>query len=142
MNLQSMLRWAEKVLAVLDDPSLVAPSFCNVDRLNTKFQWLREYREDVALWSSWLALTDATLKIVRCNGYCSSTSDEVQQALSERRHLAETLVQQPTTNYRMSLVTDSCVDEMRRRDGNVAVSVHNCRFQVASELPQVTLDTR
>ncbi len=83
MNLQSMLRWAQKVLAVLDDQSLVAPSFCSVDRLNTKFQWLRAYRADVALWSSWLALTDVTLEIVRCNGYCSSTSDEVQQALSE-----------------------------------------------------------
>jgi hypothetical protein len=83
MNLQSMLKWAEKVLAVLDNPSLVAPSFCSVDRLNMKFQWLRAYREDVALWSSWLALTDATLEIIRCHGYCSSTSDEVQQALSE-----------------------------------------------------------
>ena len=83
MNLQSMLRWAEKVLSVLDDPSLVAPSFCSVDRLNTKFAWLREYRADIALWSNWLALTDTTLEIVRCNGYCSSTSDKVQQALSE-----------------------------------------------------------
>ena len=83
MNLQSLLRWAEKVLTVLDDPSLVAPSFCSVDRLNTKFQWLREYRTDVALWSSWLALTDTALKIVRCHGYCSSASDQVQQSLSE-----------------------------------------------------------
>ena len=44
MNLQSMLKWAEKVLAVLDDPSLVAPSLCSVDRLNTKFGWIREYQ--------------------------------------------------------------------------------------------------
>lgn len=83
MNLQGMLKWAVKVLAVLDDPSLVAPSFCTLDRLNTKFQWLREYRADVELWSSWLALTDAALEIVRCHGYGSSTSDRVQQALTE-----------------------------------------------------------
>merc|ERR1711964_55478 len=61
MNLQSMLRWAEKVLAVLDDPSVVAPSLCSVDRLNTKFGWLREYRKDLEVWSSWLALTDRAL---------------------------------------------------------------------------------
>ena len=74
MNLHSMLRWAVKVLAVLDDPGLVAPSFCSLDRLNTKFEWLHEYRADVELWSSWLALTDATLEIARYHGY-GSTSD-------------------------------------------------------------------
>jgi hypothetical protein len=83
MNLQSMLRWAEKVLTVLDDPRLVAPSLCSVDRLNTKFGWLREYRKDLEVWSSWLALTDTTLDIVRRNGYCNSTADDVKQALTE-----------------------------------------------------------
>ena len=34
MNLQSITRWAEKVLAVLDDSSLVDYSSCSVDRLN------------------------------------------------------------------------------------------------------------
>ena len=83
MNLQSMLRWAEKVLTVLDDPSLVSPSLCGVDRLNTKFTWLREYRRDIEIWSGWLALTDAALDIVRRNGYCTSTADDVKQALTE-----------------------------------------------------------
>lgn len=83
MNLQSMLRWAEKVLAVLDDPSLVSPSLCSVDRWNTKFAWLREYRQDIEMWSSWLALTDATLGLVRRNGYCRSTAEDVKQALTE-----------------------------------------------------------
>jgi hypothetical protein len=83
MNLQSMLKWAEKVLTVLDDPSLVAPSLCSVERLNTKFAWLREYRQDLAVWSGWLALTDRALDVVRRNGYCTSTADEVKQALTE-----------------------------------------------------------
>jgi hypothetical protein len=83
MNLQSMLKWAEKVLTVLDDPSLVSPSLCSVDRLNTKFQWLREYRKDLEVWSSWLSLTDRALDIVRRNGYCRSTADDVKQALTE-----------------------------------------------------------
>ncbi len=83
MNLQSMLRWAEKVLTVLDDPSLVAPSSCSVDRLNTKFAWLREYRKDLEVWSSWLALTDRVLDVVRRRGYCSSTAVAVKQALIE-----------------------------------------------------------
>ena len=83
MNLQSMVRWAEKVLTVLDDPSVVAPSLCSVDRLNTKFEWLREYRKDLEVWSSWLALTDRALDLVRRRGYCKSTADDVKQALTE-----------------------------------------------------------
>jgi hypothetical protein len=83
MNLQSMLKWAEKVLTVLDDPRLVAPSLCSVDRLNTKFGWLREYRQDLEVWSSWLALTDRVLDVVRRRGYCSSTAVAVKQALTE-----------------------------------------------------------
>ena len=83
MNLQSLLRWAEKVLTVLDDPSLVAPSLCSVDRWNTKFAWLHEYRNDLAGWSSWLALTDRALDLVRRNGYCSSTAEDLKQALHD-----------------------------------------------------------
>jgi hypothetical protein len=82
MNLQKMLRWAEKSLTVLDDPSLVSPSLCSVDRLHAKLAWLREYREDLAVWSSWLALTDVTLDLVRCHGYCSSTAADVKQSLT------------------------------------------------------------
>jgi hypothetical protein len=83
MNLQNMLKWAMRVLTVLDDPDLVAPALCSVDRLNTKFAWLHEYRQDLALWSSWLALTDRALDIVRRNGYCTSTADAATQALTE-----------------------------------------------------------
>jgi hypothetical protein len=90
MNLQSMLKWAEKVLTVLDDPRLVAPSLCSVDRLNTKFGWLREYRQDLEVWSSWLALTDRALDIVRRRGYCSSTAADVKQALTEISDTPET----------------------------------------------------
>ena len=81
---------AERVLTVLDDPSLVAPSLCSIDRLHTKFAWLREYREDIEVWSSWLALTDATLDIVRRNGYCTSTADDVKRVLTEISHTHET----------------------------------------------------
>lgn len=90
MNLQSMLIWAEKVLAVLNNPGLVAPSYCSIDRLHTKFGWLREYQADVQLWSRWLALADTTLDIVRRHGYCSSTSQHVEQALTPMADTPET----------------------------------------------------
>ena len=89
MNLQSMLRWAERVLTVLDDPTLVPESFCSRERLKAKFDWLDEYRAEVELWSGWLSLTDATLDVVRRNGYCVSTSQAVETALAELSDTAE-----------------------------------------------------
>jgi hypothetical protein len=89
MNLASMLRWAEKVLTVLDDPSLVAPALCSVERLNAKFSWLRDYRAEVQQWSGWLTIIDATLDIVRRDGYCASTSGKVKQFLDELPKTAE-----------------------------------------------------
>ena len=99
MNLASMLRWAVKVLTVLDDPSLVAPELASVERLNAKFGWLRDYRADVQQWSGWLAITDATLDIVRRGGYCASTSGKVKQVLDELPKTAESelLKQELTT---------------------------------------------
>jgi hypothetical protein len=55
MNLQSMLAWAQKILTILDDPVLIPASFCSNERLQAKFAWLSEYRNDVQLWCSWLA---------------------------------------------------------------------------------------
>jgi hypothetical protein len=82
MNLQKLLGWAEKVLTVLDDPGLVCPSLCSVDRLHAKFAWLREYREDLAVWSGWLTLTEVALDLVRRHGYCTSTAADVKEALT------------------------------------------------------------
>lgn len=90
MNLQSITKWSEKVLAVLDDPSLADDSLSSIDRLHEKFAWLREYRAEIALWSRWLALTDGTLDIVRRHGYSSSTVDRVEQVVTEISNTPET----------------------------------------------------
>lgn len=83
MNLEHMLRWAEHALTVLDDPSLISPKFCSVDRLTEKFGWIREYRQDLEIWKGWLSLTDCALDIVRRNGYCPPTAADVKHALTE-----------------------------------------------------------
>lgn len=81
MNLQSMLVWAQKILKILDTPALIPASFCSNERLQAKFAWLLEYRDDVQLWCSWLALTDTSLDLVRRYGYCKATSDAIEPLL-------------------------------------------------------------
>ncbi len=40
MNLQSILGWANRILTVLDDPTLIPASFSSDERLQAKFAWL------------------------------------------------------------------------------------------------------
>jgi hypothetical protein len=63
MNLQCMFGWAQRVLTVLDDPTLITSSFSSDERLQAKFAWLTEYLGDVQFWCSWLAITDASLDL-------------------------------------------------------------------------------
>lgn len=83
MNLQSMLGWALRILTVLNDPALIPRSFCSDERLQAKFAWLLEYRADMELWCSWLALTDASLDLVRRCGYCEATSEAIEPLLTK-----------------------------------------------------------
>ena len=82
MNLQSMLGWAQRILTVLNDPTLIPPSFSSDERLQAKFAWLTEYRNDVQLWCSWLAITDASLDLVRRGGYCEDTRAAIAPLLA------------------------------------------------------------
>lgn len=98
MNLQSMLGWAQRILTVLDDPTLIPPSFSSDKRLQEKFAWLREYRNDVHLWCRWLAITDASLDLVRRGGYCADTRAAIAPLLEphcdsdQKRKLANELI--------------------------------------------------
>ena len=58
--------------------------------MNEKFGGLREYRAEIDLWSSWLALTEGTLDIVRRHRYSSSTVNSVEKALTEISNTPET----------------------------------------------------
>lgn len=56
-------------------------TYCTAQRLEEKFGWLREYREEVERWSRWLQLTDTTVDIVRCQGYFAQTRIRVSNKL-------------------------------------------------------------
>ncbi len=83
MNLQCMLTWARRILTVLNNPALIPKSFCSDERLKAKFAWLLEYRVEVELWSSWLALIDASLDLVRRCGYCNATHQAITPLLEK-----------------------------------------------------------
>jgi len=76
MNLQPMLDWAEKVLAVLRHPNAELPCPVSPERLQEKLGWLEEFRLDVQQWSQWQRLINVMVEFVNRHGvYCGAAED-------------------------------------------------------------------
>lgn len=67
MNLEILVQWGIKTLAVLDHP-VSLPAEISPARLMTKLGWLRGYREKLEQWSADLAVIEQTLEFARTRG--------------------------------------------------------------------------
>jgi hypothetical protein len=80
MNLGPLLSWAGTTLAVLDERPEAVLQHATGERLEEKFGWLREFRHELATWQEWQDITQATLDVVRREGYgpgvASSVADQ------------------------------------------------------------------
>lgn len=85
MNLGPLLSWAEKTLAVLDQQPASVLQHCTAERLEEKFGWLREYRQDLAGWQEYEAISQAVFEVVRGEGYGRGVSGLAAER--SRRHV-------------------------------------------------------
>lgn len=77
MNLGSLLGWAQKTLAVLDQQPAEVLQFCTSERLDEKFGWLREYEADLKTWFEYETILQAAFAVVRTEGYYRGVSGVV-----------------------------------------------------------------
>jgi hypothetical protein len=84
MNLAPHLRWAENVLAVLQEPSAEVLKHVSRQRLEEKLGWLREFVGEVAEWSEWQTLANLTVEFVNRQGLYRGVAKELRTEL--RRH--------------------------------------------------------
>ncbi len=69
MNLGPLLSWAHNTLGVLDMQPAAVLDHCTSERLEEKFGWLREYRQDLESWLEYQTISQATFEVVRRQGY-------------------------------------------------------------------------
>jgi hypothetical protein len=81
MNLAPHLRWAENVLAVLQEPSAEVRKHVSPQRLEEKLGWLREFAGAVAEWSEWQTLVNVTVEYVDRQGLYRGVAKELRTAL-------------------------------------------------------------
>ena len=66
MNLEKFVGWGRRTLQVLERPSPVVCQHASRERLEQKLGWLRDYREALSEWTSWLTTIDTAQRAVRC----------------------------------------------------------------------------
>ena len=79
MNLTGQLNWADKILAILEGLPGSAPSWATPERLEAKFGWLREFREDLAEWRQWQTIMDVTVGFVGSEGLHAKTAVQLSR---------------------------------------------------------------
>ena len=69
MNLEILVRWGTKMLAYLDHPHPLNEDEPDLEQLNNKLGWLREYREALTEWDAVIRVVATTLQYIRAQGY-------------------------------------------------------------------------
>jgi len=68
MNLHATLRWAENALEAVRNPNPKTLEATTASRLQEKLGWLEEFSADIAKWSEWQSLINATVEFVNRQG--------------------------------------------------------------------------
>jgi hypothetical protein len=78
MNLASLLRWARKILILLDR----GPSGGNASaRAESRYGWLREFRTSLEEWSRWEATVRRSVEFVRTRGLSRGCESDLSACL-------------------------------------------------------------
>ena len=81
MNLENHLRWAKRILALLDDTPTAVTNYASRKRLREKFGWLTGFRREVQEWAGWQAVTDTIVTFVNRHGLYWGVVEELRAAL-------------------------------------------------------------
>ena len=84
MNVAGLVDWGRQTLALLDDPSRLAPLGISAERLQAKLGWLEEFRAELAEWSAYHEVIDEALDFVRSRGLYLGAGFDLAAALPTR----------------------------------------------------------
>ena len=84
MNLAATLRWGEMVLWQLDHSDSKARQRIDIDRMNAKLGWLREYRCEIAQWRRIESVISDSLSFINTQGIYHGASSNLRLHLDTR----------------------------------------------------------
>lgn len=81
MNLDAVVGWGRKTLALVDDPSGLSRLGISAERVAAKLGWLAESRQALEEWSSYHEVIEGTLDLVRRRGRGRGAGEELAGSL-------------------------------------------------------------
>lgn len=81
MNVDCLVEWGAKVLRFLDNPQAVPGPPLDLERIEARLGFLRNYRARLAQWSSLLSLTQTAEQYVRQHGWHAAAPQELETQL-------------------------------------------------------------
>jgi hypothetical protein len=84
MNVDRLVVWAEKTLAVLDG-RLELPKEMKSPRQQEKLGWLKGFREELKRWKQWLATIEVVVGYVGRHGLRATAEADLKEALGKPR---------------------------------------------------------
>lgn len=92
MNLIPLLKWARRVLRLLDLPPAELPPEVDGQELHLRCGWVRAFRDDVARWLRWHRIVGRTLKFLRLSGLSRGVERKLARRLPANDPLATQIV--------------------------------------------------
>jgi hypothetical protein len=88
MNVDKLVVWAEKVLAVLDG-EVKLPAEMNLQRGEAKLGWLQGFREELKRWREWLQTIEVVVSYVGRHGLSATAVADLKEELGQQRSETE-----------------------------------------------------
>lgn len=82
MNVDTLVHWGGRVLYFLETPPTRRRLAVAADRVETKLAWLRDYRKALDQWRAMMAVVNATLEVVRRDGYHRAAAESLRARLA------------------------------------------------------------
>jgi hypothetical protein len=81
MNLGAMLRWANQIVAIVQQPPAIVQQTVSSERLQEKLGWMVAFAADVAEWGEWQAIIDIMVTFVSAHGVYREVAKDLRAAL-------------------------------------------------------------
>jgi hypothetical protein len=85
MNLDPLISWGIKTLAILDNPGPEVLQYGSTERLEEKLGWLRQFREPLTAWSEMEQTIDVSVDFVRTQGLYRGAAKDLRKRLRKLR---------------------------------------------------------
>jgi hypothetical protein len=85
MNLEPLIGWGIKTLAILNNPGPDVLRYGTTERLEEKLGWLRQFREPLTTWSEMEQTIDVSVDFVRTQGLYRGAAKDLRRRLRKLR---------------------------------------------------------